>query len=343
MNPEDFIHQISIDEYSATPKYKQLMNAIIVAIERNVLAKGAMLPSINEISSVLEISRDTAEKSYRHLRKQGIIESVPGKGYFIADTSFSSKLKVFLLFNKLSAHKKIIYDSFIATLGERAMVDFYVYNNSYPLFKKLILSKKNDYNHYVIIPHFNDAYESPAIVINQIDKDKLVMLDKSIPGITGEFAGVYQNFFRDIYEALCQLLESLSKYNTLKLIFPRDSYFPKEIIDGFCTFCNQYAFAYEIVGDLNLNPIQKGEAYIALTEDDLVFLAEQAIDSNLHIGNEIGLISYNETPLKKLILKGITTISTDFERLGKEAANAILEHKRSQIHVPFYVKKRNSV
>lgn len=334
---------IHIDEYSSTPKYKQLVNAIYLAIEKGILQKNTPLPSINELSFKLELSRDTAEKGYRQLRNLGIIESVPGKGYFIADTNFSRKIKVCLLFNKLSAHKKIIYDSFVDTLGDDAMIDLYIYNNSFPLFKKLLADKKEDYTHYVIIPHFLDASESPAELINQIDKDKLVMLDKCLPEITGTYSGVYQNFHQDIYNALCQALEPLSKYSTIKLVFPQQSYFPIEIVEGFRKFCNQYAFNYEIIGNLEKNKIEKGQAYITLTEDDLVSLAEQTIDTNLEIGLDIGIISYNETPLKRLILKGITTISTDFEQLGCQAAKALLATQKVQIHVPFYFKLRNSL
>lgn len=61
---------------------------------------------------------------------------------------------MFLLFNKLSAHKKIIYDSFVSAIGEAAAIDFYVYDTNFSLFKKLLLNCKEDYNYYVIIPHF---------------------------------------------------------------------------------------------------------------------------------------------------------------------------------------------
>jgi DNA-binding transcriptional regulator YhcF (GntR family) len=74
LKPEDLIAHIVVDEYSSTPKYKQLTNAILSAIESGKLKKNSLLPSINELSFKLEISRDTAEKGYRHLRKLGVVE-----------------------------------------------------------------------------------------------------------------------------------------------------------------------------------------------------------------------------------------------------------------------------
>src|SRR3954462_10593313 len=111
-----------IDYYSATPKYLQLANSIVKAVAEGVLKENYVLPSINELSFEFEISRDTAEKGYKYLKKTGIIGSVPGKGYYIKSNNVESKIKVFLLFNKLSAHKKIIYDSFVSTLGDAAAI-----------------------------------------------------------------------------------------------------------------------------------------------------------------------------------------------------------------------------
>lgn len=109
---------IQIDEYSATPKYLQLTNSILNGIEAGKIVKDELLPSINELSFELEIARDTEEKGYKYLKKLGVLGSVPGKGYFIKNADFRHSLKIFLLFNKLSVHKKMIYDAFIAALGE---------------------------------------------------------------------------------------------------------------------------------------------------------------------------------------------------------------------------------
>lgn len=343
MKSLDLNSYIIIDEYSSTPKYKQLVNAIYLAIEKGILQKDSPLPSINELSFKLELSRDTAEKGYRQLRKLGVIESVPGKGFFISNTVFSARTKVCLLFNKLSVHKKIIYDSFSKMLGDKASIDFYVYNNDFTLFKKLLMNKKDDYSHFVIIPHFIDAFEPPEDIINMIDKDKLILLDKLIPKIDGQFAAVYEDFSKDIYQALSQALESLSKYHTLKIIFPENSYFPNEILEGFSRFCNQYAFSYTIINNLKSHEIQKGEAYICLMDDDLVELAEKIITLKWKAGKEVGIISYNETPVKRIILDGITTISTDFSMLGSEAAKCILNNSKDHVKVPFYLNLRSSL
>lgn len=334
---------IEIDEFSATPKYLQLTNSILSAISVGKIKKDDILPSINELSFEFEISRDTAEKGYRHLKKLGVLNSVPGKGYYVAKTDVQRNLRIVLFFNKLSAHKKIIYDSFVETIGEDAAIDFYIYNNDLALFKKLLLNAIDRYTHYVVIPHFIEGGDNAAEIINFIPTEKLILLDKKIGGVKGVYGAVYENFEQDIYHALEEAKDMLSKYQTLKLVFPDKSYFPVEIVEGFRKFCMEYAFNCQVVNDVATEEIEEGNAFINLMESDLVALIERIMSLNFEVGRQVGVISYNETPLKKIILDGITTISTDFQQMGRMAAQLILNNSKDHLEVPFYFTPRSSL
>lgn len=344
MKAQNIYQLLTIDDFSATPKYLQLANSIIEGIRQGQLELNDSLPSINELSFEFEISRDTAEKGYKYLKKRGLLGSIPGKGYFIKSTETSQKLKVFLLFNKLSPHKKVIYDAFVAVLGEMAAIDFYIYNNDFHLFKKLLNQKKTEeYTHYVIIPHFLEGGEKAYEIINNIPKEKLILLDKELPGIEGEHASVYEDFESDIYGALEQAKSHLSKYQKLKIIFPEYTYFPDEILTGFRHFCQEYAFGSSVVHSIEKEPIKPGEVYITLMDQDLVTLIERTLFMNLKVGEDIGVISYNESPMKRIILNGITTISTDFQMMGEQAAQLVLDNTREHIKIPFKLTLRPSL
>jgi DNA-binding transcriptional regulator YhcF (GntR family) len=343
MKKDSIFQHLFIDYYSATPKYLQLANSIVNAIAAGKIHKDEILPSINELSFEFEISRDTAEKGYKHLKKIGVLGSVPGKGYFVKSTELNQQLKIFLLFNKLSPHKKIIYDAFVGAIGETASIDFYIYNNDFAIFKKLLLNKKDDYSHYVIIPHFMDGGENAHEIINTIPREKLILMDLLVPGVAGEYGAIYENFEKDIYDALEQALEQLSKYHTLKIIFPEYTYHPHEILKGFYRFCHQYAFNSKIVHDISIEPIKEGEVYINLMENDLVLLIEKILATKLKVGKHVGVISYNETPMKKIILNGITTISTDFQMMGEKAAQLVLQKSKEHIEIPFHLTLRSSL
>ena len=340
--PAIFQHLL-IDYHSATPKYLQLANCIIKAIGEGILKENDVLPSINELSFEFEISRDTAEKGYKHLKKNGVLGSVPGKGYFVKNAELNQKLKIFLLFNKLSFHKKIIYDAFVQSLGDLAAIDFYIYNNDFLFFKELMTKHKQDYTHYVIIPHFMEGGENVHEIINTIPKEKLILLDKMVKGVTGNYAAVYEDFEEDIYNALTQAKNKLSKYHTIKIILPEYTYHPKEILEGFYRFCQEYAFTYKVVRNIATEPIKEGEVYINLMENDLVILIEKILTTKLKVGKHVGVISYNETPLKKIILNGINTISTDFQMMGEKTAELILNHSTEHIAIPFNLTTRASL
>jgi DNA-binding transcriptional regulator YhcF (GntR family) len=339
----DLYQHIILDDHSATPKYQQLANSIISAVQKGKIKRDEILPSLNELSFELEISRDTAERGYKYLKDIGLLGSVPGKGCFIKSTEVQQQLKVFLLFNKLSPHKKLLYDAIAAALNQQAAIDLFIYDNDFSFFRKLLNSKREGYTHYVIIPHFLEGGENAHEIINTIEKDKLILLDKLPPKVTGDFGAVYENFEKDIYDALQQALQPLSKYHTLKIIFPRYSYFPQEILKGFTSFCDTYAFNSKIVHNILDEPILAGEVYINLMEDDLVRLIEKILLTNLVVGKDVGVISYNETPLKKIILKGITTISSDFKVMGEETARMIMNRRKGHIEVPFYLTLRPSL
>ncbi len=78
-------------------------------------------------------------------------------------------------------------------------------------------------------------------------------------------------------------------------------------------------------------------------EDDLVVLQGEIRETQLKVGTNIGIISYNETPWKKFILNGVTAISTDFKKMGKITAQIVLNNDRKHIDVPFTLKLRNSL
>ena len=334
---------IKVDEYSFTSKYLQIANSIIREIKNEVIQLGDNLPSINELSIELDIARDTVERGYKHLKNIGIIDSVPRRGYYVKSTEFQNPLKIFLLFNKLSEHKKKIYDSFFEALSDRAVIDFYIYNNDFSLFKNFLTNRRKDYTNYVIIPHFIEGGENAHDIINTISKEQLLLLDKIIPKVTGQFAAAYENFENNIYTALTQAIEQLSKYHTIKIIFPDNSYYPPEILKGFKNFCQDNAFSHKIISDIADEPISDGEVYINVMEKDLISLVEKVLSLNLKVGEQVGIISYNEIPIKKIILNGITTISSDFDQMGKIAAELILSNSKEHVEVPFKLTLRASL
>lgn len=339
------IEFIDIKEESKVPKYQQIVDSVLSAIGSGMVSRGDKLPSVNSLLIAFDISRDTVVRAYDHLKAGGIIESVPGKGYYIKNDQLTLKARVFLLFNKLSAHKKIIYDAFSQCLGDRATIDFFIYENNYRHFKELIRhSKGRDYTHYVIICHFEEGGDDLCQFLTEtIPVEKLVVLDKQLPETCPRAATVYQDFEQDIYSALVELNPRLRKYRQIKMLRSERTYHPVEIKKGFIRFCGEYAYDFGVVDDVGQEAPEAGTAYISLKEDDLVALLKKISASGLKLGEEVGIISYNDTPVKEILREGITVISTDFENLGRQAAGLVLGKDKKSVANPFYAIARNSL
>ena len=81
-----------------------------------------------------------------------------------------------------------------------------------------------------------------------------------------------------------------------------------------------------------------------IEENDLVNLIKKARQiKGLNIGKNLGILSYNETPLKEVLQKGITVITTDFSAMGKLTADMILSKEGKKIKNEFKVIVRESL
>lgn len=116
----------------------------------------------------------------------------------------------------------------------------------------------------------------------------------------------------------------------------------RDLVTGFRDFCKQHPIASEVVTDIKSFEINQGDAFVVVDDRDLESLVRYSIDKQLFLGIEMGIVSYNETPLKGLIASGITTISTDFARMGKSMAEMVLGGKREKIDNPFLMYSRKS-
>jgi DNA-binding transcriptional regulator YhcF (GntR family) len=317
---------ISIDTRKSQPKYKQIITSIETAIAGRRLKRNDKLPSINKIALEFSLSRDTVLTAYEELKKRGIIYARLGKGYYIKSEEFTLQQRIFLLFDEFNSFKEDLYNSFKEAMGNNAQIDIFFHSFNIDVFKKLIHENNGDYSKYVIMP---TTLQGVAALIKTLPKNDVFILDQ-ISDELKEYPSIHQNFVKDIYEALEAGRGKLKKYNKLILIFPPEKQ-PLGMQEGFLKFCNRYKVEHKILPDFEKQVIQHGEVYIIPNDRHLVNVIEQARRQKLKIGKEVGIISYNDTPLKKVVENGITTISTDFKAMGNMLAQMILQQNHEQV------------
>jgi DNA-binding transcriptional regulator YhcF (GntR family) len=334
---------LTIDENSKIPKYQQVVDTIVSDIEIGIVKVGDKIPSINETSEEYYLSRDTVEKAYKILRKRGIITAVRGKGFYVSSTTRKEGKRILLVFNKLSDHKKTIYNSFVKKLGNTATVDLQIHHSESQMLEKIIIESLGKYDYYVLMPHLREETQSVKAAINKIPKERLLLLNKDVEGIDGEYGCVFEDFELDIHQALYTGIEKLHKYKKLFLVFPTENYYCSGIKQGFINFCEEEGFEYEILERTSRHEVNTSECYVVIEEADLVEIIKQASAKNLKLGKNIGVITYNDTPFKEILAGGISVLSTDFIRMGETMAEMVQNHSRKKIKNPFMLILRNSV
>lgn len=329
---------------SPVPKYTQVVNAVTDAIRKGQLKKGQKIASINELSDEYLISRVTVEKAYNILKEQGTIIPIKGKGFYINNVNIDTPMKVLLLFNKISNYKKQIYHSFIKTLGTNAVVDLKIHHFNVQILQSLVENNLADYDYFVVMPYFYEHTDEAVKIIKSIPADKLMILDRRIPYFAPGCGCVYQDFENDIIDALDAGLDLLKKYSKIYFVHSNMVPYPPEMVTGFRKFCMQNSFKNELIREVNSNtPVKKGDAFIVIEETDLSSLIKNCRTHGLKIGKDVGIISYNETPLKEVLLDGITVISTDHEKMGELAASLLLRNSKESIKNPFELIRRKSL
>jgi DNA-binding transcriptional regulator YhcF (GntR family) len=317
---------INIQNNQGIPKYKQIISSIEKTIEKGHLKKDEKLPSINKVCLEFSLSRDTVLQAYEELKKRGIIYSILGKGYYIKTIEVKIKNRIFLLFDELNIFKEDLYNSFIENIGMNTQVDIFFHHFNLQMFNKIINESNGNYTKYIIMPTNLDG---AAAIIKTLPVDDVYILDQTNPELKS-FPAVYQNHKKDIYNGLEEGKTKLNKYVKLNMIFPgfRE---PVGMKIGFKKFCRDFGFNHAVYSEFKDRKINIGEVYIIPDDRDLVKVIEKSKLQNLVLGVDFGIISYNETTLKKVVENGITTISTDFVAMGKILAQMILNGKKEQI------------
>jgi GntR family transcriptional regulator len=118
---------LQVDFKSGKPVYLQLVDQIRYAAASGGLRAGESLPSLRPLAEELRVNRNTIAKAYAELESQGIIETVPGKGFFLKENNspFTRQVRQKLLLKEVDEavvtahHLQVDRDAFLALVKER--------------------------------------------------------------------------------------------------------------------------------------------------------------------------------------------------------------------------------
>lgn len=336
-----------IEDTARLPKYKQIVGGIITAIDQKELSRGDALPSVNTMSKQYAVARETVVKAYNELKSQGIIEAIPGKGYYVATEYTKHLSKIFLLFDSSTLYKQDLYEALSSALGGEMILDIYFHHFNIEMFERLLLDSIGKYNMYLVMPfthkHMPDVFAKLDVgKLTTGNTSNLLILDRERQ-YAGPYSYIGQDFDASVYNCLEEGLPLLSKYRRMVMVFPHRIQHPEETFHCCKRFCGDHNIDYAMIYSWQQEEITPGTVYFIVDDHDLIYVIEQCNARNYVLGQDVGLLSYNETPIKRVLLDGITVISTDFIRLGTRAAEYIHSPQKTHEIIPTRLIIRNSL
>ena len=340
------MEKINIDVSASTPIYKQIIGEIRTRVTSGSLQSGEQIPSINNLADELRISKDTVKKAYAALRKEGLVDSFHGKGFFIAAPRDNSKMRILLLFDKLSPIKQDLFQTFTTRVSGQAELTVRFHNQDVDLLGHYLDESLDNFDYYLVSPHFKldeHTQRSAIRLLSRIPNRKLILIDRQMPRLPGNYGAVYQDYNQDIYDALSGCIDRLRDFSMLNVIMVPDSLYHSEISAAVKRFCKTFGIKARYMPTTTTDDIRKGEVYLILNsqlDTALKEIALQARSKGYVIGKDIGMISYNESPLSEIVLNGLTTVSTDFAQMGALAAEMVLSGELRKIKCDFRIHRR---
>lgn len=113
---------ITVSNSSGSPIYEQISEQIKAQIISGTLEPGQPLPSIRVLAKELHISVITTKRAYDELEKEGFIDTVGGKGTFVAhqNSDLLREMRMRIVEEKLS---EAIAEGKTLGLGEKELLE----------------------------------------------------------------------------------------------------------------------------------------------------------------------------------------------------------------------------
>ena len=319
-------------------RYKQIVHAIEHDILAGKYKVGDRIPSINSWRIRTGLSRSSVVLALEELKSRGIIEAEQSIGYFVASTRVEFAHRILLIFGELNLFKEDLYYSIIKSLGNVASVDIVFHHSDHRIFDMLMEQVAGRYTVYVVMPGKMDHIESQLRKLG----GKVILIDHFPDSLKGVFSSVGQDFANDTYDGLVSGLPRIKLYNEIILV-QKNKIEPEERYEGVKRFCTEFGFASGYLKTLEGMPVKPGTIYLTPEDREIVHILSAGERQNLVPGTDFGLISFNDTVLKEVIAGGLTTLSTDFVKMGETVVELIRDKDIRTIRNPFRLILRNSL
>lgn len=187
------------------------------------------------------------------------------------------------------------------------------------------------------------VFDHPQIrsLLSRIPQNKLLQIIRT--PLLESASTIHQDLFSGLKRSLGQLKFRLDRYKKFILVFAPEKNHPASIKSTFVEFCKENNISHAIENRITRESVVKGNAYWIIEDSDLLDLIKIGEKKGFSVGNEFGILSYNETPVKEIIRNGITVISADFAKMGRAISSFIINPKKTKEILEPEIIIRNSL
>jgi len=267
------------------------------------------------------------------------VESRKRMGYYIVNEDTVQIAKVALLMYAFHPFQEVFYNTFRDALGEHVQVDVFFHHSNIEVFETILGNIKGQYGTYVIAPI---PHERTKCLLADFPVNKILLVDR-YEVINDSFSHVTQEFAASTYAALNILVEKIKQYKEIILFFKPTSDYPIEVLQAFKRFVAEHKLNGKIEENYQSGNLKEGTVYFTIGDTDLWNILKDCKLKNWTLGKQIGVFSNNDGPVKEIICGGITTFSTDFRLMAKNAARFVLQRKPVQEIIQTRIIQRNSL
>jgi DNA-binding transcriptional regulator YhcF (GntR family)/DNA-binding LacI/PurR family transcriptional regulator len=321
-------------------KHEQIVKGVLTSIEDHLVERGQMLPSINQMSTELGYARKTIDKAYGELKDRGLVESRNRRGFFVRTDSVDQTIRVALVLYEFRPFQEMFYNVFRQSVGENVQVDTFFHHNNLSVFEDIITKITGSYGLYIVAPIIN---QQVPIILGQLINNRLLLVDRFVD-LGPDRPHVIQEFEESTFNMLSGLLERIRAYKRIEIFFRQDTEtaYPLEILSACRRFCSRNGVKLKVHDRYVAGSLEREVLYLTIGDNDLWSLLEDCIDRGYELGKDLGILSHNESRIKKIVHGGISTWSTDFGQMAEEAARFVLERKPERTTIPTVFIDRGS-
>lgn len=109
-----------IDALSRQPVYEQITQQLEYFILTDIFREGEQIPSVRNVAMEHSVNPRTILKAYSDLDRRGVIQSVPGKGYFVCKDAKQRLTETHL--TKLSQLTEMLRDMALAGVPKESVL-----------------------------------------------------------------------------------------------------------------------------------------------------------------------------------------------------------------------------